>query len=115
MATCGIGVIVTVTVLPPSGVLGLFAVSTAVNMNVTVAPVEAPSVSVSVATHGPPPFGSTVSRGSEILNGTTAHDATPVGSLSVAGNVTVAVLLTFRSMVALVSDVAGPISARFTN
>src|SRR5438876_367026 len=50
-ATCGIGTIVTVTV----AVLLTFggtAVSLALNWNVTVAPVDAPLVSVSVATHG---------------------------------------------------------------
>jgi hypothetical protein len=49
-----------------------------------------------------------VSRGSD--GAPAEHDATPVASPSVAGSVTVVVLVVFRSMVALAFVVTGPLS-----
>jgi hypothetical protein len=94
---------------------GGVAVSTAVNVNVTVPPgPDAWPLSVSVAGHpeavGAPTL--TVSRGSD--GAPAEQDATPVPSLSTAGSVTVVVLLTFRSIVAVAFDVAGPKSVLVT-
>src|SRR6266700_1133073 len=104
MTTAGMIVTVTVAVLPVR-----FAVSVALNWNVTVA-LDVP-LSVSVASHE---FGAmlTVSRGSDGLP-TSEQNATGVASVSVAGNVAVVVVPAL--MLTVVFVVTGAASARFTN